>query len=264
METVISAQKAFEKEFVSVFESMRSYGGVLFRFEDHWERLRASAKTAGLTIGENAGEIRRMVYGELGRSWKKDAFLRVTVNPQGLSVTVTTRTYPPEIFEKGVTIVTSTVRKNLSRAFYPEAKTSTYLGQVMATLEARTDAFEILFLGEDGMVRETRNSNIFMVKNNQLFTPPLAGILEGVTRKVVLECAKDIGLAAAEEFFTRHELFNADEAFLTNTSGEIIPVRELDNRRVGGLIPGLWTKRLMNQFRKKVNQYKKERGRVEN
>lgn len=264
MENTLSAKAAFEKESVSVFESMRGYAGVIFRFEDHWERLQASAKTAGVRIGKTAGEIRRMAYGELERSGQKNAFLRVTVSPQGVFVTVTTRAYPAEIFERGVKIVTGTVKKNLSRAFYPEAKTSTYLGQVMATFEAAPDAFEILFLGEEGFVRETRNSNVFMVKNNRLFTPPLAGILEGVTRKVVLECALEIGLGVAEDFFTRHELFNADEVFLTNTSGEIIPVRELDNRRTGGQIPGLWTKRLMNRFRIKVNQYKKERGRVEN
>lgn len=263
MEADLSAACTLERESVSVFESMRSYGGVIFRLEDHFERLQASAKTVGLAIGTDFSGLRKTVYGELKRRGNKDSFLRVTVRPEGILVTVTTRAYPKDIFEKGVRVITSVVKKNLSRSFYPEAKSSTYLGSVLATLEAPPGIFEILFLGEDGMVREARSSNIFMVKQNRLWTPPAAGILEGVTRRVVLEAAGEIALFSDEVFFTRHDLFNADEIFLTNTSGEMIPVRELDGRKAGQ-VPGIWTKRLMNQFRKKVYQYKKGCGCVEN
>lgn len=264
MADFLSVVREFERESVSVFESMRSYNGMIFRLEDHLERLQASARTVGISMGQRGSQLREALYGELARSGKKDAFLRITVRRDGVSVTVTTRSYPAEIFERGVSLVTSTVKKNLSRSFYPEAKSSTYLGSVLATLEAPAGVFEVLFLGEDGMIRETRNSNIFMVKKKRLLTPPPAGILEGVTRKVVLESAGELGIAAEEVFFTRHDLFNAEEVFLTNTSGEIIPVRELDGRKLMGAAPGICTKRLMNHFRKKVDQYKKEYGRVEN
>ncbi len=264
MKAMLSLTRAFEKESVSVFESMRSYGGVIFRLEDHLERLRASAKTVGMRVGPDASRLRKIISHELKRSGKKDAFVRVTVMSASIYVTITSRAYPTEIFVKGVRVATSAIRKNSSRSFYPEAKSSSYLGQIMATFEAPKGIFEILFLGEDGMIRETRNSNIFMIKENRLLTPPLVGILEGVTRRVVMGSAEELGLQSEEAFFTRHDLFNANEIFLTNTSGEIIPVRELDGRKVGGRAPGVWTKHLMNHFRKKVDQYTKECGRVKN
>ncbi len=253
-----------EKENVSVFESVRSYGGIIFRLEEHLKRLFASAKTVGLKISQKPLELKRILYQVLEKSERKDAFLRLTVTSQGIFVILTSRVYPKEVFERGVRVVTSVVRKSISRAFYPEAKTSNYGSQTMATLEMPRDAFEVLFLSQEGYVREFRTSNVFMVKQNTLFTPPAVAILDGVTKKVILEIAREISFPVKEVYFTRHDLFNAEEVFLTHTSGEIIPVRDIDGRLIGKKVPGEWTQRLMKCFRKKVKKIGEEKNFVKN
>lgn len=252
----------FEEENVSVFESMRSYGGVIFRLEDHLARLFRSAKTAGLRIREKPSQLKKALYRILSRSGERDAFLRLTVTPQGWFVIVTVKSYPREIFERGVRVRTSAVKKGLSNSVFPEAKTSSYGGQMLATVEMPGDVFEVLFLSPEGYVRESRTSNIFMLKGNLLSTPPLVAVLEGVTRKVVEELARDMGLAFLQDELTRHDFFNADEVFLSNTSGEIIPVCEMDGRRIGKGAPGMWTNRLRRAFAGEVLRYRKEHARV--
>ncbi len=256
--------RVIDKESVSVFESVRSYKEVIFRLEDHLERLYASAKTVGLKIHETPLELEGRLYQALEQSGKKDAFLRLTITAYGISVMVTSRDYPQEVFEKGVRIQTSAVKKSVSGSFYPEAKTSSYGPQILATLEMPESAFEVFFLSQEGYLRETRTSNVFMVKNGILKTPPCVGVLDGVTRRVVFETAREISLPVEEVYLTRHDLFNAEEVFLTNTSGEIVPVREIDGRIINNQVPGVWTKRLRMCFGKKVREYRKEHRRVKN
>lgn len=251
-------------ETVSVFESMRSYEGVLFRLGSHLERLFASARTAGLTIPAREKELAAFLYETLDESGKKDAFLRLTCHPDETFAMVTVRNYPEEIFKKGVSLSTSPVRKNLSKSFFPETKTSCYLSQRLAGQELAPGQFEALFLSsEEGVIRETRASNIFYVKKKCLFTPPGVGILQGVTHDVVLEIARENRIEYRETFFTRHDLFNADEVFLTNTSGELIPVREIDGRLIGRRTPDTMTTFLKKQFHLKVRQYLSQHQRKE-
>lgn len=243
------------KESVSVFESVRSYQGTIFRLEEHLKRLSASAKTVGIQIPEAPSALKKILYRALRESGRKNAFLRLTVTSKGTFVLLTARAYSREVFEKGVRLCTSVVRKNISGAFYPEAKSSNYGSQMLATIEMPRHAFEVLFLSQEGYVRESRTSNIFIIKQEVLFTPPSVAVLEGVTRKIVIEMARELSLPTQEVFFTRHDLFNAEEAFLTNTSGELIPIREVDGRSVGRKIPGSWTRRFMKRFQAKVKQY---------
>lgn len=252
----------FDGEEASVFESLRSYAGVLFRLEDHLDRLFASAKTAGLAIPYGYQDLEAILYEALRRSGSFDAFLRLTWMAGSLFVIVTQRGHPPSVFELGISLRTATTRKSASRASYPEAKTSNYGAQVLATVEASEDMFELLFLGDEGTVRECRTSNLFIVKKRRLMTPPAVGVLEGVTRRTVMECARELVLPCREIPFTRHDVFNADEAFITHTSGELVPVRELDGRRIGREVPGAWTRRLSQRFRGKVKEYQRERHRA--
>jgi branched-chain amino acid aminotransferase len=245
------------EENVSVFESLKSYCGVIFKLEEHLDRLYASAKTVGIAIRERRSEITRLLYRALKRTGRKEAFLRITAAKGGIFVIAASRSYPGEIFKKGISVRTAAVKKNPSRAFYPEAKSSSYGSAVLATLEGPPEAFEILFLGEDGCIREARTSNVFMVKGMCLRTPPAAGILDGVTRRTVMVLAPDLGLEVAECSLTRHDLYNADEVFLTHTSGELVPVAEIDGRAIAKA-PGLWTAKLGEAYRGVVERYIKE------
>lgn len=196
---------------------------------------------------------------------KDDVFIRLTAWPYGGSpedknggkiiVVITQRKHPPEIYKNGVVLRTSSVRRSLSHASPPQAKTTAYQNPLLATLDP-SDGYEWVFLDQAGYVTEVRIGNLFIVKDGKIFTPPTTGILNGVTRRFVLECARTAKVPVQESPLTRHEIFNADEAFLTNTSWEILPVRELDGRKVGlknnYKIPGPLTRKLQTIFKKKI------------
>jgi branched-chain amino acid aminotransferase len=156
------------------------------------------------------------------------------------------------------------VRRSLSNASPPEAKTSAFQNGVLAALEPNpAGAYEDLFLDMNGYVTEVRIGNLFIVDAHALLTPPTAGILNGITRRVVIECARRAGIPVREVPLTRHDVYNAREAFLTNTSWEILPVSSLDGRKIGGAstdrptdgpVPGPVTAKLHRIFKQKVAQ----------
>ncbi|HNV87311.1 MAG TPA: aminotransferase class IV [Candidatus Omnitrophota bacterium] len=241
-------------EKIAVFESLRTYRGILFRPEEHLDRLFASARTAGLVLPSSRGELRKLLEKAAAQDGGGELFLRLTVTGDRAFVIITRRVWPDEIYRKGICLRTVAAKRSLSHAVPPETKTSCYGPEVLASLEIGPECFESLFLSQEGLVRETRNSNIFAVKRGVCVTPPSDGILAGVTRNFVMEFSRGAGAEIREDSLTRHELFNADEVFLTNTSGEIIPVREIDSRRIGVKIPGTQTRRFMRMFREKVRE----------
>lgn len=258
------------EEGAGVFESLRAYEGVLFRVEEHLTRFFESAHSLGVKIPETRPEIRRKLEKASEESGQKEAFLRLTLLGGEVFVIVTERIHPSEIYKKGVSLKTSPVRRNPSQAGFPEAKSTAFLNQILGTLDpAPPGNYEILFLDAEGYVTEVRIGNIFAVTGRDgsrtvpfvpgrtvpvLLTPPPRGLLNGVTRRFVLECALRAGIPAEERPLTRHELFNADEAFLTNTSWEILPVREADGRRIGDEVPGPVTRKLQKLFREGVRR----------
>jgi len=249
---------------VGIYESIKAYEGVLFKLEDHLDRFFESGKTVGLKIPETRGEIRRRIEKALAESGKKDAFVRLTlIDNVGathasplLSVIIAERTHSPELYRKGIVLKTSAVTRNTSASSFPEAKTTSgCLNQVLATLDpAPPGTYEILLLNQEGDLTEVRIGIFFIVKNGALFTPAPRGLLDGVTRRFVIKCARLGKIPFEERPLTRHELFNADEAFLTNTSWEILPIREVDGRRIGGRIPGPVTQKLQKLFRREVEK----------
>ncbi len=253
----------FDAEAVGVFESLRTYRGRVFKTEEHLVRFQESLKTAGF---ENIPM--KVLKAELAAalaSFKKqhpqeareDLFIRMTLWPYGrekknrLEVKVTHRKHPAALYEKGVVLRTSSVRRTQSHASPPQAKTSAYQNALLATLEP-SPGYEWVFLDHAGFVTEVRIGNLFIVKGKALATPPTTGILNGVTRRFVIELAHQAGLEVKEVPLTRHEIYNADEVFLTNTSWEILPVREFDGRKTGRVIPGPITKKLQTLFKKKA------------
>lgn len=242
-------------ESVGIYESLRVYEGIFFRLEKHLERFFESAKTLGVRIPETREKIRRRLERALKESGKKEAFVRLTLVDGQIFVVVSERIHPPELYRKGVSLKTAAIRRNLSQAAFPEAKSTFFLNQVLATLEpAPPGNYEILFLNPQGFLTEVRIGNIFIVKKGRILTPPPHGILDGVTRRFVIECARLGKIPVEERPLTRHDLFNAEEAFLTNTSWEILPIREVDGRKIGSTLSGPLTRKLKLLFRKGVQK----------
>lgn len=242
-------------DITGVYESLRSYNGVLFRAGEHLERFFDSAKTLGLKVPGSRKEVQRKLEKALAESGQKEAFVRLTLVDRELFVMVGERKHPPEMYEEGVSLRTTPVRRKHSNQEFPEAKSTGCLNQLLATLEPATPQnYEILFLNGDGYLTEARIGNFFIVKEGRLLTPPPVGLLNGVTRRFVIECARRGKISFEERPLMRHDLFNAEEAFLTNTSWEILPIREVDGRRVGGALPGPVTRRLQAIFRRQVEK----------
>ena len=146
------------------------------------------------------------------------------------------------------------MRRNLRAAVDPAAKTGNYLNSVLALREARArGAYEALMLDAAGRVGEGSSSNVFAVRDGRLETPPEGGILEGVTRRVVLDLAAALGLPAVELPLLPADLLSADELFLTSTTRELVPVVRVDGRPIGGGRPGPWTLRLLEAFRRRAS-----------
>ncbi len=163
------------------------------------------------------------------------------------------RNHPAQLYKEGIALQSSPVKRSLTHAIPAGAKTTDYMNAIMATLEPKPEqVYEWIFLDRFGLITEVRIGNIFLIKNGELFTPPVLGILNGVTRRFVIECAEVLGIPLHEMPLTRHEVFNAEEVFLTNTSWEILPVRELDGRKTGMKIPGPLTQTLQTTFKQKA------------
>ncbi len=250
------------------FESIRCYEGIPFRLKQHLDRLFESAKDIGLKLPKTRVTLQKEVFSCL-KNCKTEArntnsfpfnFLRLAVDKTHSYILLLNRTRKNEIYERGVTLVTSVTRRDYTGAVPPEAKTNAFFNCVLAQLDFLSrkrfpdqveDVFDTIFLDGDGFITEALSWNLFIVKNGRLLTPA-SGILRGVTRQFVLECAVLERIPTQEINLSRHEAWNADEMFLTNTSGEIVPVRALDGRKIGREIPGKLTVRLHKRFQKEV------------
>ena len=234
----------------NVFETMRVYRLKIFRLDKHLDRLFASAKTIGISIPKTRESIKKELVSILRQiKNKREIFLRLMVMRGRTFVFVFHRSYPDRIYEEGVDLNTTVVKRNFSNAAPPEAKTGEFLSGILSVLDPSADGiFENLFLDRWGYLREARTANFFIVKNRCLKTPDATGILDGVTRRFVIECATKEEIGVVETVLTRHDVWNADEAFLTNTSGGLVPVRSLDGRQIGMRAPGPVTVELTRRF----------------
>ena len=252
---------SFTEDQIFIFESLRSYGGTIFRLEEHLDRLFESAKTVGFQLPKTRSELKRELTTSLTDERGQDRFVRLALDDKNSYIWIGERKRPDWIYEKGIDLKTAVTHRNLINSAPPEAKTSAFLNGVLAFMEkGDSSVYESIFLDRNGYVTEATVWNVFMVKDKKLMTPQVS-ILHGVTRQFVIKCAQKEGIPTFESNLTRHDFWNADEAFLTNTSGEIVPVRSLDGRAIGSEIPGEVTKSLMDRFQKDL---KKELGRNAN
>jgi len=250
-----------------VFEGIRSYKRLVFKLEEHVNRLYESAQGIMLKINISKKEMMKAVVDTLKFNKLDDAYIRLIVTrgigDLGLDprkckcssiiiITDKIELYPEKLYREGLKLITVPTPRNIPEALNPQIKSLNYLNNILAKIEAINNGYEeALMFTASGYVAECTGDNIFIIKDGSLVTPPAyLGILKGITRAAVMDIGKKIGLEVKEEVLTRHNLFTADECFLTGTAAEIMPVVSIEERVIGNGKPGKMTLKLMQEFRK--------------
>lgn len=256
-----------------VFEGIRSYDGLIFKLREHIDRLFESAHTIMLRIPMSKPELIDVVKTSLRVNKLRDAYIRLVVTrgegdlgldprkclrPTVFTIADKIELYPKTLYERGLALITVATQRNVPEALNPQIKSLNYLNNILAKIEAVNAGFEeAIMLSHSGYVTECTGENIFLVsatgrggKGRYLITPPpYIGVLRGITRQTVMDLAAHQRLDVREDLVTRHDLFNADEVFLTGTAAEIVPVVKIDGRVIGKGSPGPITKKLQAGFR---------------
>jgi branched-chain amino acid aminotransferase len=247
------------------FEGIRAYDGVVFRLEQHIDRLFETCHSLMIDIGMSKQQMIGAVIDTLKANGLRDAYIRLVVTrgdgdlgldprkckngPNIFIIADKITLYPEAFYRDGLAIVTVPTVRNHPEAINPQLKSLNYLNNILAKIEANNAGVsEAILLDGSGYVAECTGDNIFMVKKGAL-TTPAQGRLRGITRDAVMELAeKECGLRVSEALITRHELYNAEEIFLTGTAAELIPVVKIDGRVIGEGVPGPVTGQLLKLF----------------
>jgi len=256
-----------------IYETLRAYDGVMFMLDEHIRRLYRSASFIKLKIPKSAAEIKSAIYKTLKANSLKNAYVRLTISrgagkigldpalcekPTFVIVTNEFKDYPASFYKKGVTLIIPSVRRNLKEALNPQIKSLNFLNNILAKIESKKKkAYEALMLNSKGHLAEGAICNVFFVtppsRGGALCTPSLdCGILDGITRNIVIELAKKNGIAVNEGKFTSADLSRASEVFITNTTMEVMPVRKVDSTRFK---VGAVTKLLQEAYEEEVKKY---------
>lgn len=252
-----------------VFEGIRVYSGNVFRLQEHLDRLYNSAKSIMLEIPFTKNEIKDLIIETLQKNQLNDAYIRLVVSrgvgnlgldpnscarPSVIIIAEELAIFPKELYESGLEIVTVATRRNRPDVLSPKVKSLNYLNNILVKIEANlAGVSEALMLNDQGYVAEGSADNVFIVKGKELITPPgYIGALEGITRNAIIEIARELDYTVKEEPFTRHDVYVADEIFLTGTAAEVIAVVKVDGRVIGEGKPGKETNYLLEAFRKRV------------
>lgn len=249
-----------------IFEGIRSYNGRIFERDAHLRRFFDSAKAIRLTMSQSYDEIDKAMDETLAANGlldaTKDSYIRMvctrgigvlgispkrTWKPQLYIIASSISMYSPEMYEKGMPIIVSSVTRNHNNAMPPRVKSLNYLNNILAKIEAHdADCGEAIMLNHLGYVAEATGDNVFIVRDGQVQTPPTsAGILEGITRRTVMRLAREDGIEVVEKDLVRQDLYAADEIFLTGTGAQVIPATTIDRRPVGSGAVGPVCKRMM-------------------
>lgn len=252
-----------------VFEGIRVYNGRIFECEAHLRRLYDSAKAIRLIIPITPEQFAGAIEQTFRANNFTDCYIRAIVTrgvgnlgidpkkcpaPSVIIITDTIQVYPQEMYDKGIAIITASVTRNHPNAISPRVKSLNYLNNVLARIEANEAGVpEALMLNQQGNVAECTADNIFIVRDGQVQTPGTAeGILEGITRRVLIGLCGRLGIACVEKTIQRHDVYVADECFVSGTGAEVMPVTKIDGRTIGNGMVGPITKRLIEAFHRHV------------
>lgn len=272
MDKLVDADQAkvsvFDHGFLygdGVFEGIRVYGGNIFEFDAHLERLYKSADAIRLTIPLDRDAMTKAVKETVKANNIDDGYIRLIVSrgvgDLGLNpficekaniiiIADSVELYPEELYEKGLHVICAATMRSHPMALPPRVKSLNYLNNILAKIEAIDHgAGEAIMFNHIGYVAEASGDNVFIVKGGVIYTPPAsAGALDGITRGVVIKLAKETGIEVIERNLTRADLYFSDEFFLTGTAAEVIAVVDIDNRKIGDGKPGKTTMMLRKKF----------------
>jgi branched-chain amino acid aminotransferase len=265
----------FDRGFLygdSVYEVARTYNGIPFLLQEHLDRLWHSASLLNLSINYTQDEIVHQVNRALAELGEENAYIRIIITrgeegilsldptfakSNNLVIIVKDQTPNPKSwYQDGVKVILAKTQRTNRMAVDPNIKSGNYLNSVLAIMEARKEGvYDAIMLNVLGNITEGSHSNIWMAKGKNLVTPPLtAGILEGITRKMLIQLAKGNNIQVDQKDITPNELINADEVFFTSTTREIVPVTQIDNSPIGLGQPGNMTKELIKIYSKFIHQ----------
>lgn len=254
-----------------LFEGIRIYGRKVFKLDEHLDRLYNGLRYLGIRMSIDQAQLKAIVLDVCKQADNDDGYIRLNVTrgsglgldpkalkdvaPNVMVMCSTLSLYPPEAYQRGLDVVTTSFRVMPADCLDPQLKAiGRYVANIMAKAEAnRQGAGEGLMLNTQGYVAECTGDNLFVVKNGIVRTPhPSSGILNGITRRTVIEIARREGITVVEDTMTKVDIFDADEAFLTGTAAEVIPMITLDGQAIGSGKPGETTMCLMGRFREET------------
>ena len=247
-----------------VFEGIRAYNGRVFRLKEHLDRLYDSAKTIDIKPPISKDEMAEVICEVLRRNRLDDAYIRPIVSrgvgdlgldprkcpkPSVVVIATSWGAMYGDLYEKGLKAITVSVRRNPAEALPPNVKSLNYLNNILAKIEANyKGGDEAIFFDTNGYVSEGSGDNLYIVKNGEIITPQTLNNLRGITRMVLLELAKSLGITVKEQNLGYFDLYSADEVICTGTAAEVAPITWIDGRVIGNGKPGPVTRQLMAAF----------------
>jgi branched-chain amino acid aminotransferase len=249
-----------------VFEGIRSYNRLVFRLQEHIDRLYRSADAIMLKVPISKKQMIDAVCKSIKENGLDNAYVRLIVtrgegdlgldprkckgHARIIIIADKIKLYPERFYREGLAIITARTQQNSVHALNPAIKSLNYLNNILAKIEATTGGYEeAIMLDSRGYVAECTGDNIFIVKNHIVYTPKVSiGLLEGITRSAVMDIAKARKISLKQAFFRCNSVYNADECFLTGTAAELIPVVRVDNKIIGTGKPGPLTSVFLEEF----------------
>ncbi len=248
-----------------VFEGIRAYNGRVFRLKEHLDRLYDSAKAIDLHPPLSKDELAEVICEVLRKNKLDNAYIRPIVSrgvgdlgldprkcpkPSVIVIATSWGAMYGDLYDKGLRAITVSVRRNPAEALPPNVKSLNYLNNILAKIEANyKGGDEAIFFDTNGYVSEGSGDNLYVVKNGEIITPPTLNNLRGITRMVLLELAKSLGITVREQNMGYYDLYSADEMICTGTAAEVAPITWVDGRVIGTGKPGPVTRQLMAAFK---------------
>lgn len=267
-EAVISVYDSGFQHGDGVYEGIRAYGRKVYRLDEHIKRLYESCYTLGIDIGKTKVEMKEIVKElirrnldagftdlhmrlQVTRGFKAQTGMHPTLNVTNASIVICVDQKPPIFNKEGITLVTTWLKRYSPSYMDPKIHCCNQLNQIMAACEAiRQGADEAIMLDQNGYVAETNSTNLQMIKDGALILPTLDSQLPGITRKTMIQIAKEMGMEVQVRNVSVSEYYNADEVFICGTVGEVVPVKMIDGKKIGTQIPGPITEKFSQEYKK--------------